>query len=263
MPPKKTEKGLDDDLASCLINSEKFKNFIKFIVQEENVNLLEEVKTLRQEIVILRESNIQLINMLTSNNSNFNIQSHHKPINQIDKNKTAVAQLNSKIMETLENKNTSNLKETKTLIDKKLISDKNNHSTSRPEKDEQNKYMFNKRNNTKVLTGTILNDRSGGKLSGVDKKVYLHISKFKNEEADTNDLLNYIKDDVNIEGIECDKLKTYYGNHTYFKLGIPHEFLDKFYRADYWPYGVEIRKFLFRSNKNRVPAEGSSNTREN
>lgn len=260
MPPKKVDKSPEDDLASCLINSEKFKHFIKSIMQQENAYLLDEVKTLKEEIVILRESNIQLINMLACSNFSTSSVNPQKPNCQMNKSKTAVAKVNSKTADAPENKNSNDTQEQKTLNDKILISNKNTHSINTLEKDEPNKRKFNKKKNTKVLTGTVLNDRSGGKLSGVDKKVFLHISKFKNEEADTSDLMEYIKGDVDINRVECEKLKTYFGNHTYFKLGIPHEFLNKFYQADYWPYGVEISNFLFRSNNNKIPPQVPSNT---
>lgn len=103
------------------------------------------------------------------------------------------------------------------------------------------------------------NDRSGGRLSGVDKKEYLHICRFKNEGTDIDDnIMNYITNDVDTDTVECEKYKTYYGNHVYFKLGVLQKDFDKLYKADYWPRGVEIKTYFFRYHREQQ----SSNTNQ-
>lgn len=250
MPPKKIEKDTVDDVPSNLINSEKFKNFIKFIVQEENAILLKELNTLKEEVVILRESNIQLINLLTNNNYNNNVTNLSPGKNERINNKIIPTSIsNPKHTYAHAAKTLTNTNHMEKVADKEQGPSKNNVQNSDLKRDEQTKPKFNKKKNNKVITGTLINDRSGGKLIGVEKKVYLHISKFKHEDADIDDVKEYIKDDVDISKVDCEKLKTYFGDHTYFKLGIPHESFDTLFNADYWPRGVEISKFLFRSKR--------------
>ena len=255
MPPKKG-KG-EEDLVSCLISSEEFKTFIRVIVQEEMQSLTSFVKELKEEVSNLRESNIQLIHLLTENNTNPHVQKCLQ-IKSATNKKNYTSEISNPEITKIDTVKSNNSYPTKTAADKdnnlKTNNNKNESDT------QKNLSRYNKKKRTNVIVGNAKQDRSEGKLIGVEKKAYLHICKFKNNDASTEDLIEYLKNDIDVEKVECEKFKTYYGGYTYFKLGIPPQLLDTLYKSDYWPEGVEISKHLFRSNRNS--SEPFSRTKE-
>lgn len=251
-----TRNSDDETVLLDLSESDKFTHIVQRIVQRETGKLLKIVEDLKQEVVILRESNIELVNLLTNSNSNINNALKSKQLLEHYSNKNQEINKPQKNFRELKNKSDKDSEKTQPIDNNKI----NESKTINPIRKDNARSNFNKKK-VEILTGTLLSD-GNSKLRGVEKKAWLHISKFKYDNLESSDILDYIKKDINTSNCICEKFKTFIGNHIYFKLGIPYESLDKVYNSNYWPQGVEIKKFLFRP-KNEMFQSDSENPSEN
>lgn len=244
----KTRSGMvDSDITNTqapqnLLNND-LKQLIQSVVKEETSELLKIISELRSEVVILRESNIELINLLTNNNPC--LSSHKQPEKPVEAN---IPSLNNYAKISNQNKDKVSVNTSKKVCDKEKANNLEKPVDTIKSKN-LNRY---KKTNTKTIIGT--NKYTNERLSGVEKKAWLHLSKFRNNNVEVNDVIELIRKDVDVDSVICEKYKTFHGDHTYFKLGIPNHSLNKIYKPDYWPTGVEVSQFLFRSKRKDGPS---------
>lgn len=113
MPPE-TRSGEKTERNESIINflkSSEFLDLIQEIIKSETSALREEIASLRGEVQIIRESNVELLKLLTSQPGNFNIKSKNSQAESIERKTTEKMTFAEKV--------SSNKKENKKSSEKK------------------------------------------------------------------------------------------------------------------------------------------------
>lgn len=227
------------------VKSQEFSDIIRAIVKEETCHLQETINDLRNQVTMLKETNIELIHML-SNKENQNIKNN--PVSNISESKSILTKKivapkipdsvqpkiprpNSSSQETTNTK--TNLKE----IDKIIIDNNKNNtelwSTVIGRKD--------KRKRRSVIRGS----DSTAQIKGVESYNHLHVYNL-DPKLTAEDLNNYMKS-KKIERVQCELLKSKHPEkYSSFKVSYPMQYHDEVHTAEFWPENACINRFLFR-----------------
>ena len=91
----------------------------------------------------------------------------------------------------------------------------------------------------KTTTGT---RKQNGALRGAKRTVDLYIGRC-DDEVNEDDIKHYIKNELNIEALKCEKLSTRIPLSTAFKLTVKLEDRPQLLKGDSWPEGIICRRF--------------------
>lgn len=244
-----------------LLNNEIIKSVFSDIINTAIKELYNKVTTLEEEVVLLRESNIELIHLLT-NSETINKQNlEGKPTTKESTTPTSWPTGNSNIV------STKNLATKSDQTDKVYFNQQNSNNKNtarRPQKPQQadlkingttnkqtnyegtsktvSKYESQRKNSTRIY-GT--GKQSKSNLTAVDRKGWIYIGRVTpgtgiqgmREHID----VMFPKQEFIIEKLP--KWKN--GNTEAFKIGFSHDLLDEVYNSDNWPKGSLIKKYTF------------------
>lgn len=240
MPPDL--RGSSVDIIN-FIKSDEFVGIVGKIVKHETDHLNQTISELRNEIVMLRESNIQLIHMLT--NQNNLVTSNRAPTKE-----NTLKKKNVTFAETVK----CNTKNADTI--NKQMKEKATLDTDRPEivNENLNRESWNivttKSNKRIKKREVIRGSDTSSSIKGVVSYSHLHVYNL-DPKTTANELNLYLKS-KNIEGIECEVLQSKYPErYSSFKVSFPSKFYDEVNRAGFWPENTCINRFLFHLTKKR------------
>lgn len=244
-----------------LLNNDVIKSVFSDIVKKAVQELNAKVSDLQEEVVMLRESNIELIHLLT-NGESINNQSQSNDIIKANKstsitkgstvNSTVGSNINKNdsdkllVTKTFRNKETSMSKEKTTAIrrptkpETKPVEIKSNGSSS---KNTNNKGKHYNKSTKPVMFGTGTQNTS--KFTAVSRKSWLYVGRVTPGTGVTG-IKNHVDETFPGHEFEIEMLPKWKDGKTEsFKVGIDYDLLDEAYISDNWPKGSLIKKYSF------------------
>lgn len=219
------------------------------------------ISTLQNEIINLRESNIELIHLLnvkcstslispkgTGNIIQKETVNSSKPLEQKKTNNKNIVKQN--VGENVLLADQSVKKPSYSRITASQVNEAVNHAvhanlTTNNEPFKTVRYK-NHNSNKKVMRGTAIVPEEE-LFKSVPSKMWLYIGKVNN--GVTVDIIRaYIKKKATIDNDEylvVEQLKTI-GNLSAFKIGVNNQFYDKLNSSEFWPDGTIYRRFNFK-----------------
>lgn len=272
MPPglRSSEKSeRSDEVVINFLKSSDFLHIISDIVEKKTSSLQSEITALRNELKVIKESNIDLIKLLSTQNTNKNIFSKTKD--------EEVKHINSNSKVTFADKLSSSKKSTKNISSKEP--DKMQVLSSMDKNIQPNSEKLNISNNKKVDDGTqVLSSVNNNVQSESDKTVTLNISNNKinkrktvvygtadtnctikavsrykhfhvfrlDPELSTDVLADYIRT-KNVPGARVEKLKSKYPDeYSSFRVSVPDSHANDILDPSFWPKNTCVNRFFFR-----------------
>jgi len=101
-------------------------------------------------------------------------------------------------------------------------------------------------NKNVTITGTLESNNDALKAVTIQKKVWIHATKFR-QETKADDVITWLQQLHNREDFICEKIKPKYPNPKYasFKIGADMSLKDDLYNPNSWFKGVEISRYNF------------------
>lgn len=232
------------------LKSEEFSKIIYGIVEKETKKLQEDILSLKNEVVILRESNIQLLH-LTSNMPSYSkvVQNGNGKSNKMLKvteshDQSALQMCINNDKKQTENKNTEvrNMQYTEKKNDTRPV-EGNKMDKQLPAKDENIWEIQDRRrqkNYKSIVYGKLTN---GTTFKGVTKYIDYHVFNC-DRDMKIEDLKKYLTDEVKIPDIICEKMDSKHPEkYSSFKISVPVNFVETFKNPDIWPEYICINRF--------------------
>lgn len=271
----KTSKNNCYDVPPALIENlltkikSELSDIVKSCLSEELLPIKTQAAEVKEEVVILRESNIQLINLLTNfgNHSQNSVPVNTRKIVPSSQVPISTSSIDNRSIE--QNKNSSN-------ITKRCLPQSASHKCSSPLQvssppcapqnvqsgtsttDQVSHTVFPTLNKTsrseyhRQITGTNISTD----LTGVEKMKFLHVNNIS--PGTSSDLMssyiiqkhNLIKSDVSVKPLTSNDF------YCSFKIGIRESHVMKLLKPDSWPCYVTVREFT--SNPPKSRSQGKS-----
>lgn len=253
MPPglrsgEKSDRG--DESVMNFLKSAEFVQIITDIVEKKTLPLQEEISALRNEIKVIKESNIELIKLLTSQNANQNIFNKKEKENIVSSLKC-----DSKVTyadKASSNKNPSKntiVKETENINNVFFSRDKNKDKNNNKDISKQATDITNPTNDknkdrrkTNVIYGTA---DSSCTIKAVTRYKHFHVFRL-DPELSTDALADYLRG-MKISGSRVEKLQSKHPDeYSSFKLSVPANHAEDVLNPNLWPKDTCINRFFFR-----------------
>lgn len=257
----------NDEIVNFL-KSEEFSDIVSALVSNQNGELLTELRELREEVRILKESNIQLIHLLVNQNPQVKyLQSKSTDTSSVANTTKAVSFVNNATKtskaEKQKSKDLTISVKNKDDKHKKLSQPMNSQNTSANRineadgdtKDKDGPWEFPKRKRRNTIIYGNLKDNSIFK--GVTKYVDFHVYNC-DLELKADDLKKYLTNDVKISNVQCEAMKSKYPErYSSFKISIPVNHIETFKDPNIWPEYVCINRYKnFFLRRNTPSQEG-------
>lgn len=247
-----------DELMNYL-SGDEFTKLIASIVKTETDRLQSALDEVKNEVMILRESNIQLINLLTANNVEFKSLENNKnkilntPIPIKPKAMEAAfsggpEKSYKNICETVNLSHSADthrsvhLKENKT-SNKSTLNETAEESNSGENSSE--KWVVKEKRKYRKLDVIKGNNKTLTEIKGATKYSHLHVYRL-DPGMTTEHLINYIKS-KNIPAVQCEKLRSRHPEtYASFKVSVPEKYYEELMKPEMWPEEVRLNRFLQR-----------------
>lgn len=261
MPPDTRSGQSISEIVISFLKDDEFKKIISCIVQCETNKLYEEITSLKNEVTILRESNIQLLH-LTSNYPRCNTVQSYSSILQTDSGNNK----STNIIKSSEMQSQTESKKTKKSNDKKNVLNKNN-ATSFSQRTEKNGNapVINNEESTKTSgskgmgnsewesqrkrkqrfsRSIVYGNLTGGTMfKGVTKYTDYHVFNC-DREMRVEELSKYLTEEIKIPNIICEKMDSKHPDrYSSFKISVPVNHVEAFKDPNIWPEYVCINRF--------------------
>lgn len=253
-----------DGTIISFIKSSEFKEIINTCIKNETIKLEEKITKLESELIQLKESNIELIYLLTSNEHKNMEKSHSE---EIQKNVTAKktfkeAVTGNKVATNQQRITRKNIEENKVedrtlrnqIVNQPSSShditnghsngniEKNNTETKEQKNEKEGKWEFPKhkyrRRNT-IIYGKGNDDST---FKGVVRYVNYHVFRCPLEMS-TSDIIAYLNS-KNIPDVKCETMKSKNPEiYTSFKVAVPVNHIEAFENPNIWPEYVGIDRY--------------------
>lgn len=246
MPPgTRSEKNEDTGTIINFLKSSEFNEMIRGIVSKETKMLNKTISALKTEMEILRQSNIELIKLLTANKCDVNQTcATQQVVNVEDSCKTPTN-------ETFEvNKSVSYAE--KLRVNKENLSEENKTKFLSQEKDVKGKtiqedwnVISKKQKQPKKKNNTVYGTVENTLIKGVTRYSHFHICKLQPSTC-AEDVVKYLES-KNICDVKCEKIVSRFPNeYSSFKVSVPFKYKEEITKAELWPQDVGINPFLHR-----------------
>lgn len=268
MAPGLRSNTLNEDLIIPFLKSEEFNNIIKQILSEETMDLHKQISELKNDIVLIKDTNNKLINMLSNANfnSNENINSNVntssgseiKKATYADKmlsKKTQAVEINTDNFNLNRNLNVNKNKNNKNINSTKTNSNEPESTNIPANKTDDNwvRVQSSKRHKKQnIIVGS-----SSDELSIRAAEKYAHFHVFRTQPDLTEEKLGAHLTSKNIIVTNCEKLPSKHPeSYSSFKVTVPFKYIDDFKDPNIWPLNVCINRFLFHlkpAKKSKIP----------
>lgn len=250
----------DENLLSNMLNSAVFRELIENIVKTRTCELINLVSELKNDVKNLRDSNIELVKLLT-NNRNFNWNDSN--INDGMHNSLNVTNISCESVDL-----------NKTLIDKKHETEKSDKN-KKPQQDDfeyvfknrkqrrtimRNKESENNKNfNNKVIIGSNSDETNNNTFGAADKQIWIYVGRCKiGTESET--INSYLQRKCPGKTFNVESLQS--KGHPSFKIGANPDLEETLYQSSFWPKGILIKRFLFFPSYRRQQTRRTDTDRE-
>lgn len=230
----------DENLIINFLESKAFSNIIDKSVNKHICELLDKINKLETEVKILRESNIDLIRLLTNSERTDNFVKNdaqslfNNSMETIKSNETVIEQNIESNINTLTRNCKAGDDNEYTLVRK------NKKEHRRDELKNQNKNTHEK----KIITGSSTEHNDKISFGGRERKIWLHVSRCE-PEVQVEDIKNYLEDKCSGRQFIVEPLqKRGYPSYS-FKIGAPSDLESMLYSACFWPRNIQIKEFEF------------------
>lgn len=234
-----------EDIVS-FIKSAEFQQIIKSIISSEVSVLKEEISALKTEVQILKQSNIELIGLLTNDQMNDsgtlrkNFQntipqstSNVRTTHAIKKPSTFAEKVKPSKNDTTQNKNVS---------DSNL--EKINIIGSAPE----NWQPVERKTRKKKISNTTYGSAEDSSIKGATLFSHFHVTGLEPNITE-EDVVNYLKE-KSIVDVKCEKMVAKRPEeYSSFKLSVPVIYKEQITSSNTWPLYVRLNPFLQRLAK--------------
>ena len=272
------------------LHSEEFSSLLEKITARLVTPYLDELKFLRQEVRDLKTSNIELVRILThseKSEKSYGKFSWHRETTSEEPHVSKVlihhnqAITKNPAIKTTERKiNTPSidlpppsdqlmqqscpLKETAIFSMKDTDKPRNNESTT---KEEGNDFILvkNKRKTfrQKGIIGTATqNEDNSCQIKGQERKAWLYVGRLSKETKD-EDLEIFLRKGCPTANQVTVKRLPSKGNNASYCVGIDFACKDVLMDPEFWPKGIEVRRFNLNFNKPNIVGESKLNAQEN
>ncbi|KAJ3656985.1 hypothetical protein Zmor_016021 [Zophobas morio] len=243
---------------------------ISVLIKKAMEPLLEEIKYLRAEIISLKESNIDLVKVLTSANVSDNKSLFSSKLKKVDPIPSSyVGQKRTEPMSKKPGFIISNHEKLHTRNENIRNDDKGCKQTSavpqtppsRTWHSEVEDSLSNvsveekwtvprrsRRNRKKqpppiIGTSVAASASESNFRSTYVKKAWFYVGKV-NKETSSDDVKSYISGKLPSDEVTVDKLNTQ-GSYQSFRVGVKFAYKDTLFKEEFWPQGVVVRRFNF------------------
>lgn len=252
----RSTKNAEKNLSNEELEFDQTVSTIKSVIKEEVLALLDEINGLRQEIKILKESNIDMVKLLsnkpctcsnTNNNKNKELEKMSDSSISIENLNTSISDNSDSSLETIipqvtpqdihaEKKLSSGSEKTINKKNKNVNKNKS-HMYERDNKHTGVKKKIIGENNEPVSIG----------FTAANPVFWLYVGKCKSDTTE-EDVKKYLQDKIPNRNVSVKKLKSL-GSNAAFCVGIEGEREEEFYNPQLWPRGILVRRYkLFRSS---------------
>lgn len=245
-----------------LVKSVEFRDFINSIVSDKCNKFEELITDLKNEVLILKETNIQLINLLTANNTDARcLHNSSLPGNNVDprhSNNTPLERKSNNIPYALiaarntANNTSKNKKKqvTSPSVQKiDLTEETKSESLSNKNRAElKNWTAVTKKSNRKstIICGS---NNTETVIKGVVKYAHLHV--FRLAPTVTEDNLKDYLTSKGIDKLKCEKLISKHpDDYSSFKVSVPMDMLERVKQPTMWPENVCVNRFFHHLTRN-------------
>lgn len=247
MPPNLRSSGEKYEDTIAFIKSEEYaaimQGIINAAVEKEVSHLKLIINELRNEIDILKQSNVDMIR-LYANNADLNVNKNIKISKNINKITEPVRDISTtqalfaeKVKAVRPEKSLENIEKEK-IIQSPMTNGKNTQLSDW--KTVSYKKAGNNRRNNSVF-GTTENTS----IKGVQSYVHYHICKLE-PEVEAENIVEYLKG-KNINSVKCEKIASKRPDeYSSFKVSVPHTHKEQMLDPQLWPINVCINPFLAR-----------------
>lgn len=233
------------------------------------LNYLNEIAALKNEIKNIRDSNVDLVRLLTANQWNRNRNSslsqektnidkenaHYETNTKTEPSKTNQQKSYVDIVKKTTNKNDVQKETIATKPNQRKENQgihRNQEDYEKHDSDDGYQEIKKRRRRKKVQLGTnekAENEFEGRPMANIkNKKIWLFISRVK-DAVSTENVVTYIKKKSKLEDekISVKNLDTWYKveNNKCFLVGVDPTIKDLVYSASFWPTGVAYERFDF------------------
>lgn len=249
MAPGLRSSERSDDAVMCFLRSSEFTEIISNIIKSETSPLREEITALRSELNILKESNIELIKLLSLKSVNLK----NIPVNndrKISENPNAIKVTYADKVSTNKNPGKKFFKNnTANKTDADHAENIDTQNTSAPKSNSMgNKLVKNAKFN--VVYGTADKNCS---IKAVRRFSHFHVSRL-DPNLTVEELLQYLQG-RDIANAKLEKLQSKYPEqYSSFKVSVPSDQVQDVLNPELWPTDTCINRFFFRVwQKNKSP----------
>lgn len=242
-----------DEFADSVINllkNSSIQSLISEIIKSEVATLHDKIEDLQAEVKNLRESNIDLIRLLTEGGESLNKK---KPIN-INYENCKLSDVTNMDIKQIDKK-VPDKEKPKKLANKFIGTDKSINV-------EPNKTIFNKdtpdghntdkqtiqkrRQIMRVFGSASLTETGNGhKLSAVAKRSWLYVGRATNGTT-AAEMQNYLEEKFPKNEFTVELLpKWKNATSECFKVGVDPELLPELFKGDTWPKGLLVKNYTF------------------
>lgn len=245
-------RSTSSDVVVNFLKGDEFAGIIQRIVEKETQVLKLEIDRLSEQVVILRESNIQLVHLLTSNNSiaECNAYDSSRNINNFVKTshsnkERAESQTDKKDITQTKNqppKKAYNGTVRHVESSRREIEVVNDNDVVTPTKHDGNgEWEFQRRRQRKVKP--IVGNATNTSIQGVAKHVDFHVYRL-DPKATRDDVISHLGS-MGITNVRCERMQAKYPDeYSSFKVSIPAGKIEDFKKPEMWPEYVCINRFF-------------------
>lgn len=232
-----------DDVVAFLC-SDKFQKIVDDIVSTRLAELTERVNSLQNEVKSLRESNIDLIKLLSSNVGGGGVKNNrnNKIVNVNVDNASSKQSYSGKLSD-------DGIKNSiKPGVDSANRKNANRITASDGKKTTADRHTVNdksERKESKIIVGS--SERSmKGQASGfiaAERKLHVYVGRCSSTTK-CEDISAWLKSTWADSDFEVTRLDSK-GSNASFRVAVDTKLADSIYEADLWPKGIIVKKFRF------------------
>lgn len=229
-------------MVNTRLNSEKItvdvhelKKLIEDAISEHTNKLLKEIESLKTEVVILRESNIQLLNLcdLTSVKSN-KVNNNHLENLELNMSGASTSSTETIIQAPKDSSSVNSTKSKSARHEKKaLYSSSTKKSTLR---------AYSKSRNQKECTIQGSSEEQN-EIAVADRKLWIYVGKL-HANTTPEKLSQFLNKKFPNNFFDVNPLRSG-STSTSFRVGADFSLKDKLYAEETWPKGVLVKRFKF------------------
>ena len=240
------------------LRSDGFKNLISDIVETKVTELRNEINDLKVEVKILKDSNIDLIKLLTGKQQDCSqivvpnhITQHMSKNVTFKKSSLPAAEKDKEIANNFYGIRTNKqANKTPTYVDAGIENENKHTSDSEEEVNDKGKWTdvvkrkLRRHDNGKTSIRGKSSDTIPG-LQAAPKKVYVYAGNFR-VNTEEKDLSDYLSLKFPQQEIEISKLPTRSNARSVaFKITADHSLLEELNNSELWPNNILIKRYRF------------------